>query len=227
MQDCNGEDDSASKMQLLDMDEKINSAANSPPYNLKRMQSNQSPPQTSLESDIFSEASTIFHQKKGSAQQNTVANTIPLSSQHKILMGSSSNPSSASHPQKSRGADRKIQLDEDKLGLKGSINTLSFDNPRSTIVKRGKVNLSQHEKINLNSSQDTLPTTSLHNTSLQGANSLNNTLLLNKQSSSGGKKQQTKLLSGGFGSLSGVSSNNFNNTQTFGLNSLHHPIKFE
>lgn len=106
------------------------------------------------EADIFSEGSTIFHQKKGSAQQNTVANSIPLSSQHKILMGSSSNPSSASHQKKRHTADKKMQLDEEKLssGLKGSINTLSFDNQRSAVVKRGKVNLSQHEKINLNSS---------------------------------------------------------------------------
>jgi len=35
-------------------------------------------------------------------------------------------------------------IDEDKLigGLRNNINTLSFDNPRSAIVKRGKVNLS-------------------------------------------------------------------------------------
>lgn len=38
-------------------------------------------------------------------------------------------------------------IDDDKSGLRSNVNTMSFDNPRNAIVKRGKVNLSQHEKI--------------------------------------------------------------------------------
>ena len=51
-----------------------------------------------------------------------------------------------------------------------NVNTLSFDNPRSAIVKRGKVNLSQHEKINQSISND------INN--ISGSGSLNNTLTL-------------------------------------------------
>ena len=53
-------------------------------------------------------------------------------------------------------------------GLRNTNNALSFDNHRTTIVKRGKVNLSQHEKINHSISNDPLVSSiskDTHNTS--------------------------------------------------------------
>lgn len=110
-------------------------------------------------------------------------------------------------------------IDEDKIitGQRNNTNTLSFDNPRTTIVKRGKVNLSQHEKINHSISNEPLGQNSiskdLHNISSsfeKGQGSLNNTLSLQKQSSSG-KKNNTRILGSGVVG-GGFGTNNFSNT---------------
>lgn len=104
---------------------------------------------------------------------------------------------------------------------------MSFENPKtsSTLVKRGKVNLSQHEKICVNGSLNNMNEISLsnslskdvHNNStsfekVHNSISLTNTLNLNKQMSSGKKYQKTSSgINNGLSSINNNSSNNNNN----------------
>lgn len=110
-------------------------------------------------------------------------------------------------------------LDEEKLSAKNTQNqTISFDNPKAgAFVKRGKVNLSQHEKMNSSGTNDNLSNSlckDLHNNSTSYDkihSSLNNTLTLNKQFS--GKKYNSKTSS----AINGIGNLNNNNTAAFNV----------
>ncbi|CDW84010.1 protein phosphatase 2c containing protein [Stylonychia lemnae] len=154
--------------------------------------------QNSQDSDVLSESNTMFHSKKNSAQQSTVANQLPQSN----------SATSVAHSFK-----KKENLDK-----------------KYSIVKRGKVNLSQHEKMNSSGTNENLSNSlckDLHNNSTSYdkiQSSLNNTLTLNKQFS--GKKYNSKTSSAinGIGNLTNNNTAAINVTNASLNNSLSNVI---